>query len=187
MGITVDNGGRVQVGYADGCIDACAAAGPNSFSALATIARQVNGPRLFAGYDVAAAPCCAEPEREERRHDERPHMDGARRPRLADHRLQALPQGRRRQQLHVAVDARGQRDVVHRRRSDCGPVLRFSRDQGRPRPQGGISDPVVGRHAGLCLQHPPAEIHPPRVRRAFDFAINFEEMNRQMFFGQYEG
>ncbi len=56
MGITVDNGGRVQVGYADGCIDACAAAGPNSFSALATIARQVNGPRLFARYDVAAAP-----------------------------------------------------------------------------------------------------------------------------------
>ena len=44
------------VGYADGCIDACAVAGPNSFTALATIARQVNGPRLFAKYDVAAAP-----------------------------------------------------------------------------------------------------------------------------------
>ena len=26
----------------------------------------------------------------------------------------------------------------------------------------------------------------PRVRRAFNFALNFEEMNRQMFFGQYK-
>ena len=43
-----------------------------------------------------AAPCRAEPERQERRHDERPHVDGAGRPRLGDHGLQALPQGRRR-------------------------------------------------------------------------------------------
>jgi hypothetical protein len=56
MGITVDDGGRVEVGYADGCIDSCAAAGPNSFTALATIARQVNGPRLFAKDDVGGAP-----------------------------------------------------------------------------------------------------------------------------------
>ena len=26
----------------------------------------------------------------------------------------------------------------------------------------------------------------PRVRRAFNFALNFEEMNKQMFFGQYK-
>ena len=26
----------------------------------------------------------------------------------------------------------------------------------------------------------------PRVRRAFNFALNFEEMNRQMFFSQYK-
>jgi hypothetical protein len=56
MGITVDKAGRVLVGYADGCVDACAITGPNSFSALATIARQVNGKRLFAKNDVAAAP-----------------------------------------------------------------------------------------------------------------------------------
>ncbi|MDX6450069.1 MAG: hypothetical protein QOH16_118 [Gaiellaceae bacterium] len=56
MGVTVDKQGRVLVGYADGCIDSCAITGPNSFSALATIARQVNGKRLFAAYDVAAAP-----------------------------------------------------------------------------------------------------------------------------------
>jgi len=44
------------VGYADGCVDSCAIAGPNSFTALATIARQVNCKRLFAKYDVTAAP-----------------------------------------------------------------------------------------------------------------------------------
>jgi hypothetical protein len=56
MGITVDKQGRVLVGYADGCIDACAITGPNSFTALATIARQVSGKRLFAAADVAAVP-----------------------------------------------------------------------------------------------------------------------------------
>jgi hypothetical protein len=56
MGITVDKVGRVLVGYADGCVDACAISGPNSFTAQATIARQVSGKRLFAKYDVAAAP-----------------------------------------------------------------------------------------------------------------------------------
>jgi len=56
MGITVDKQGRVLVGYADGCVGACAISGPNSFTALATIARQVNGKRLFAKYDVVAAP-----------------------------------------------------------------------------------------------------------------------------------
>src|SRR3954453_16244918 len=56
MGIPVDKIGRVLVGYADGCVDACAIAGPNSFTAQATIARQVSGKRLFAKYDVLAAP-----------------------------------------------------------------------------------------------------------------------------------
>src|SRR4051812_38733060 len=56
MGITVDKVGRVLVGYADGCVDGCAIAGPNSFTAAASIARQVNGKRLFAKYDVLAAP-----------------------------------------------------------------------------------------------------------------------------------
>jgi len=54
--ITVDKQGRVLVGYADGCVDACITAGPNSFTALATIARQVNGKRLFAQYDVSGPP-----------------------------------------------------------------------------------------------------------------------------------
>jgi hypothetical protein len=46
----------VLVGFADGCLDSCAIAGPNSFTAAASIARQVNGKRLFAKYDVLAAP-----------------------------------------------------------------------------------------------------------------------------------
>jgi len=56
MDATVDKDGRVLVGYADGCIDACSAGGPNSFSALATIARQVNGKRLFAKSDTNGVP-----------------------------------------------------------------------------------------------------------------------------------
>lgn len=51
IGITVDARGRVLVGYADGCIDACAAANgtiAQSQSALATIARQTCGPSLYA-------------------------------------------------------------------------------------------------------------------------------------------
>jgi hypothetical protein len=56
MGITVDKEGRVLVGYADGCLDSCAITGPNSFTSAASIARQVNGKRLFAAYDVLAAP-----------------------------------------------------------------------------------------------------------------------------------
>jgi hypothetical protein len=56
---TVDKQGHVQVAFADGCIGACVAGGSNTFSALATIARQVNGRGLFAAYDqntVPAAP-----------------------------------------------------------------------------------------------------------------------------------
>jgi hypothetical protein len=56
MDATVDKGGRVLVGYADGCIDSCVAAAPDSFTALATIARQVNGKRLFASADTNSAP-----------------------------------------------------------------------------------------------------------------------------------
>ena len=59
MDATVDKQGRVLVGFADGCIDACITGGPGSFTSLATIAREVNGRRLFASFDqntVPAAP-----------------------------------------------------------------------------------------------------------------------------------
>lgn len=56
MDATVDKEGRVLVAYADGCIDACSAGGANTFSALATIARQVNGKRLFAKFDANGVP-----------------------------------------------------------------------------------------------------------------------------------
>jgi hypothetical protein len=48
---TVDQQGRVLVGYADGCIGACVTAPPNSFSALGTIARQATGRGVFAAFD----------------------------------------------------------------------------------------------------------------------------------------
>jgi len=64
MDVTVDKLGRVLVGYADGCIDACDAGGDagtsaNSYSALATIARQTSGLRLFAQSDPAGSPTAA--------------------------------------------------------------------------------------------------------------------------------
>lgn len=63
-GIDVDKRGRVLVGYNDGCAGAECSQAPasatgNSYTALAAIARQVGGRRLFAAYDppeVATAP-----------------------------------------------------------------------------------------------------------------------------------
>jgi hypothetical protein len=59
--VTVDKQGRVLVGYADGCTGACVSQGPNNFDALATIARQTGGPRLFAAFDSAPDLTVAKP------------------------------------------------------------------------------------------------------------------------------
>jgi hypothetical protein len=48
MGATADAQGRILVGYADGCVDACVGGGTNGYSAVATIARQSGGSGLFA-------------------------------------------------------------------------------------------------------------------------------------------
>jgi hypothetical protein len=54
MGATLDAEGRVLVGYADGCVGSCVqSGGANSFTALATIARQSLGKRLYAAADLA--------------------------------------------------------------------------------------------------------------------------------------
>jgi hypothetical protein len=47
----IDSHGRVLVGYADGCINACVSGGANTRSKLATIARQSAGKPLFAKDD----------------------------------------------------------------------------------------------------------------------------------------
>jgi hypothetical protein len=53
MDVTVDGEGRALVGFADGCTGACAApGGAQNYDALATIARQTAGPRLFAAFDA---------------------------------------------------------------------------------------------------------------------------------------
>jgi hypothetical protein len=52
MDAVVDAQGRVLVGYADGCTGSCVTGGPNTRTALATIARQTGGPRLFAAFDT---------------------------------------------------------------------------------------------------------------------------------------
>jgi PKD repeat protein len=56
MDANVTKDGRVVVGYADGCINACAGASgteAQSVDAYATIARQSTGKGLFAAYDTA--------------------------------------------------------------------------------------------------------------------------------------
>ncbi|MEA2337215.1 MAG: hypothetical protein QOE82_1222 [Thermoanaerobaculia bacterium] len=55
--MTIDKQGRMLVGYADGCVDACIQ-GPetargNSYSAIASILRQTGGRRMFAEFDPA--------------------------------------------------------------------------------------------------------------------------------------
>jgi hypothetical protein len=55
IGATLDKEGRVLVGYADGCVGGCRQpGGANSFTALATIARQSTGKRLYAASDLPA-------------------------------------------------------------------------------------------------------------------------------------
>ncbi|HEY6250065.1 MAG TPA: sialidase family protein [Candidatus Angelobacter sp.] len=51
--VTVDQQGRVLVGYADGCVGACVSGPPNSFTAIGSIARQATGKGLFAAFDGA--------------------------------------------------------------------------------------------------------------------------------------
>ncbi len=51
MDETVDAEGRTLVGYPDGCVGPCVEGNVNSFTALASIARQSGGKRLFAAND----------------------------------------------------------------------------------------------------------------------------------------
>jgi hypothetical protein len=48
MDATIDPTGRILVGYADGCTTTCVSGGKNTFSSLATIARQSGGDDLLA-------------------------------------------------------------------------------------------------------------------------------------------
>jgi PKD repeat protein len=51
MDATIDRQGRVLVGYADGCIGGCVNGTENSFTELATIARQSGGKRIVSAFD----------------------------------------------------------------------------------------------------------------------------------------
>jgi len=52
--VTTDDHGRVEVGYADGCIGACVTdPAQNNHDAYATIARQSSGKTLFSAFDPA--------------------------------------------------------------------------------------------------------------------------------------
>jgi hypothetical protein len=52
---TLDAQGRVLVSYADGCTGSCVQGPPNSYSELATIARQASGKSLYAEFDSLTA------------------------------------------------------------------------------------------------------------------------------------
>jgi hypothetical protein len=54
MDADVDGEGRIIVGYADGCVDACVTGGANSFAARGYLARQVDGRRMLAAFDPPA-------------------------------------------------------------------------------------------------------------------------------------
>jgi len=49
--INMDDKGKVLFAYANGCVDACQAGGPNSYASKATIARQSGGKGLLAQFD----------------------------------------------------------------------------------------------------------------------------------------
>jgi PKD repeat protein len=49
--ITTDEKGRVLYSYADGCVNDCAAGGPNSYSSKATIAHQSGGKGILSAFD----------------------------------------------------------------------------------------------------------------------------------------
>jgi PKD repeat protein len=51
MDVTIDRQGRVLVGYADGCIGGCVNGTENSYTDLATIARQSGGKRIISAFD----------------------------------------------------------------------------------------------------------------------------------------
>lgn len=56
MDATIDRDGRVLVAFPDGCVGDCVTGTHNSYASLASIARQVNGRRMFAAADVAGVP-----------------------------------------------------------------------------------------------------------------------------------
>ena len=47
MDLAIDAGGRIHVGYADGCVDGCVSGGANGFTSRASIARQIGGTLLI--------------------------------------------------------------------------------------------------------------------------------------------
>ncbi len=53
--IKVDREGRAVIGYDDGCVGACVNDFPNSFTAVAAIARQEGGLRLYSAFDEVDA------------------------------------------------------------------------------------------------------------------------------------
>ena len=150
--LTVDAQGRVLGAYADGCIGPCAhapnTAYGNSYSALATIARQTGGKRLFRQFDpvepVLPGPAMASARAERR--GRAGLLGRARQRRLAHLVLQDLSPRqrldrargrgfglRRRTRLHRYDGVAGRRLLLQRLRRQCAwrdSVLRTCPERG---------------------------------------------------------
>ena len=63
----------------------------------------------------------------------------------------------------------------------------FPAVQGQARRPRGVPDPqLVGVMQAFAFNMRRDKFKDPRVRRAFNYAFDFEEMNKQLFFGQYK-
>ena len=78
--------------------------------------------------------------------------------------------------------------LAHRKqRQELGDGLRLPGRQRQARAARGIPEPQLRNHAGVCAEYPSRpSSSDPRVRRALNYAFDFEEMNKQIFFGQYK-
>ena len=77
--------------------------------------------------------------------------------------------------------------LAHReQRQELGDRLRFPGGEGQARRARGISDPQLGVMQAFAFNIRRDKFKDPRVRRAFNYAFDFEEMNKQIFFGQYK-
>ena len=74
-----------------------------------------------------------------------------------------------------------------KQRQELGDGLRFSRGEGQACRPRGIPRAQPGHHAGFRLQQPAREVQGSAACAARStIAYDFEEMNKQIFFGQYK-
>jgi hypothetical protein len=64
--VTMDDHGRVEVAFADGCTGSCVTGGPNTRTAYPTIARQSAGATLLSAFDPTTTTLAKKPKKKTR-------------------------------------------------------------------------------------------------------------------------